>query len=143
MQAVLYVPDGTTAPHWASYRDDVESADLLIRAGARVNAATDLGVTPLWTASLNGSEAMVRRLLAAGANPNAALRLGETPVMVASRSGHPLVVEQLTANGAHVNARAARIQREGFGRGDPAVWDPDQGSRAEMADRPMLHCDAL
>src|SRR5213083_3814880 len=65
--------DGTTALHWASYRDDVESADLLIRAGARVNAANDLGVTPLWTASQNGSEAMVRRLLAAGANPNAAL----------------------------------------------------------------------
>src|SRR5213592_3010410 len=43
--------DGTTALHWASYRDDVESAGLLIRAGADVNAANDLGVTPLWTAS--------------------------------------------------------------------------------------------
>src|SRR5262245_16268058 len=35
--------DGTTALHWASYRDDIESADLLIRAGAKVNAANDLG----------------------------------------------------------------------------------------------------
>ena len=52
--------DGTTALHWASYRDDVESADLLLRAGARVNAANDLGATPLWAASQNGSEAMVR-----------------------------------------------------------------------------------
>ena len=26
-------PDGATALHWASYRDDVQSADLLIRAG--------------------------------------------------------------------------------------------------------------
>src|SRR5262245_62722141 len=41
-------PDGTTALHWASYRDDLETVDLLIRAGAKVNAATDLGVTPLW-----------------------------------------------------------------------------------------------
>ena len=65
--------DGTTALHWASYRDDVESAGLLIRAGADVNAANDLGVTPLWTASQNGSAAMVRRLLQAGANANAAL----------------------------------------------------------------------
>jgi ankyrin repeat protein len=102
--------DGTTALHWASYRDDVESADLLIRAGARVNAATDLGVTPLWTASLNGSEAMVRRLLEAGADSNAPLLLGETPVMVASRSGFPVVVEQLIARGANVNQRAARGQ---------------------------------
>src|SRR6185436_18811117 len=55
--------DGSTALHWASYRDDVESADVLLRSGARVNAAIDLGATPLWTASLNGSEQMVRRLL--------------------------------------------------------------------------------
>jgi ankyrin repeat protein len=102
--------DGTTALHWASYRDDVESAALLIRAGAKVNAATDLGVTPLWNASLNGSEAMVRTLLEAGANPNAALLAGETPVMVASRSGKPIVVEQLIAKGANVNARGARGQ---------------------------------
>src|SRR6476661_3138718 len=48
-------PDGSTALHWASYRDDVETAALLIGAGAKVSAANDLGVTPLWTASLNGS----------------------------------------------------------------------------------------
>ena len=103
-------PDGTTALHWASYRDDGESADLLIKAGANVNAANDLGATPLWTASLNGSPTMVRRLLQAGANANAALLLGETPLMVASRSGNPDVVEQLLAKGANVNARAARGQ---------------------------------
>jgi uncharacterized protein len=102
--------DGTTALHWASYRDDLEAADLLIHAGANVNAANDLGVTPLWTASLNGSEAMVRQLLDAGANPNAALLAGETPVMVASRSGKPLIVEQLIAKGANVNAHGARGQ---------------------------------
>src|ERR1039458_906691 len=73
--------DGSTALHWASYRDDLESADLLIRAGAKVSAANDLGVTPLWPASENGSSAMVRRLLEAGANPNAALLSGETPVI--------------------------------------------------------------
>ena len=37
--------DGTTALLWASYKDDVEIADLLIRAGANVNAANDLGAT--------------------------------------------------------------------------------------------------
>jgi ankyrin repeat protein len=111
--------DGTTPLHWASYRDDVESADLLIRAGARVDAATDLGVTPIWNASLNGSEAMVRRLLQAGANPNSPLLLGETPVMAAARSGSPAVVEQLIAKGANVNARAARGQ-------DALMWAVSQ-----------------
>jgi ankyrin repeat protein len=103
-------PDGTTALHWASYRDDGESAELMIRAGANVNAANDLGATPLWAASLNGSAEMVRRLLRAGANPNAALLLGETPLMVAARSGNANVVEQLVGRGADVNARAARGQ---------------------------------
>jgi ankyrin repeat protein len=103
-------PDGTTALHYASYRDDLESADLLIRAGAKVNAANDLGVTPLWTASQNGSAAMLRRLLAAGANPNAALLAGETPVMVAARSGYPEIVELLLDKDANVNAHGARGQ---------------------------------
>jgi len=102
--------DGTTALHWASYRDDLESVDLLIRAGARVNAATDLGVTPLWNASVNASEPMVRRLLQAGADPNAALLAGETPVMAAARSGSPALVELLAAKGANVNAHGARGQ---------------------------------
>ena len=102
--------DGSTALHWAAYRDDLESAGLLIRAGANVNAANDLGVTPLWTASENGSDAMVTTLLAAGANPNAALLSGETSLMVASRSGHPAVVEQLIAKGANVNAHGTRRQ---------------------------------
>ena len=102
--------DGSTALHWASYRDDLESADLLIRSGANVNATTDLGVTPLWAASQNGSAAMVQRLIEAGANPNLALLAGETPLMVAARSGYPAVVEQLLVNGASVNAHGARGQ---------------------------------
>jgi uncharacterized protein len=102
--------DGSTALHWASYRDDVESVDALILAGASVNAANDLGATPLWVASQNGSGAVVRRLLKAGANPNLALLAGETPLMVASRSGSADVVEQLLAAGANINAHGARGQ---------------------------------
>ena len=58
--------DGTTALHWASYRNDAEAAEVLLGAGADANAATDLGVTPLWLAC-DGSASLVRRLLRAGA----------------------------------------------------------------------------
>jgi ankyrin repeat protein len=102
--------DGTTALHWASYRDDLESVELLIRAGANVNAANDLGATPLWNASLNAGAPLVKALLTSGADPNLALLLGETPLMVAARSGKPEVAELLLLKGADVNRRAARGQ---------------------------------
>ena len=102
--------DGTTALHWASYRDDVETVGLLLDAGADVDVANDLGATPLWAAGQNGSAAMVRRLLAAGANPNLALLAGETPLMVAARSGDPEVVKLLLTHRAEANARGARGQ---------------------------------
>jgi ankyrin repeat protein len=102
--------DGTTALHWASYRDDLDSVDLLLRAGARVDAANDLGATPLWNASLNAGAPVVARLLAAGANPNLALLAGETPLMIAARSGKADLVALLLAKHANPNARAARGQ---------------------------------
>jgi ankyrin repeat protein len=102
--------DGSTPLHWAAYRDDLAKTDQLIRAGANVNAVTDLGVTPLWAASTNGSTALVKRLLDAGANPNMALVSGETPLMVASRSGKTESVAALLARGADPNARGTRGQ---------------------------------
>jgi ankyrin repeat protein len=51
--------DGSTALLWASYRDDLDSAGLLISAGTNVNACNDAGATTLWAASQNGSEGMV------------------------------------------------------------------------------------
>src|ERR1700722_7391443 len=45
--------DGATVLHWAVYWDDSGTADLLIRAGAKVNAANELGVTPLFLACAN------------------------------------------------------------------------------------------
>ena len=102
--------DGTTALHWASHWDVREIASLLIGAGADVNATNDLGVAPLWPASLNGSVTMVRELLDAGANPNPALLSGETPVMTAARSGAVDVVEALLAEGADPNVTATRGQ---------------------------------
>jgi uncharacterized protein len=106
----LPAADGTTPLHWASYQGDSKRVDLLLRAGANVNAATDLGVTPLWLAAETGNLEIVRRLLGAGANPNLALMAGETPLMVAARSGFTEICELLLDKGADANAHGSRGQ---------------------------------
>src|SRR5687767_11852090 len=76
--------DGTTALHWAVRWDDVETADLLIKAGANVMASNRNGATPMYLATVNGTSAMVDLLLKAGANPNTPfLTHNETPLMMA------------------------------------------------------------
>lgn len=112
--------DGSTALHWASYHDNIDSANLLIRSGANINANTDLGVTPLWLAAENGSADMVETLLGAGADATAALNSGETLVMTASRSGNGDVVRQLLAAGADPNRAVTRDQTA-------LMWAANQG----------------
>src|SRR3989449_4966376 len=71
--------DGTTALHWAVRLDDLETAELLIRAGANVSAATRTGATPLELAAINGNAAIIAALIKAGADPNAPLtKYGDT-----------------------------------------------------------------
>ena len=74
--------DGATALHWAVYRDDVETADLLLKAGANVKAANRQGVTPLFMAALYGNPAIIERLLKAGADAKELGANGETPAHV-------------------------------------------------------------
>src|SRR5262245_4166569 len=62
--------DGATALLWAARQDDLEMADLLIRAGAKVSVANREGATPMMVAALNGSGAMIERLVKAGADVN-------------------------------------------------------------------------
>jgi ankyrin repeat protein len=102
--------DGSTPLHWAAYRDDLAKVDQLVRSGASVDAANDIGATALWAASMSGSAPVVKRLLDAGANPDAALLSGETPLMAAARAGKTAAVEALLARGANPNARGARAQ---------------------------------
>jgi ankyrin repeat protein len=97
--------DGTTALHWAVRYDDLDTADLLIRSGARVSAANREGVTPLQLAAMNGSASMIDKLLKAGANPNALLTpSGDTALMMAARTGTPDAITVLLEAGANVNA---------------------------------------
>jgi ankyrin repeat protein len=97
--------DGSTALHWAVERDDLELADLLLRAGSRVSVRTREGVTPLQLAAINGSAPMLDRLLKGGADPNATLTLaGDTALMLAARTGKTDAIRVLVESGANVNA---------------------------------------
>jgi uncharacterized protein len=97
--------DGTTALHWAVERDDVELAELLLTAGARVSARTREGVMPLQLAAINGSAAMLGRLIKSGADPNGRLTpAGDTALMLAARTGKTDAVRLLIEAGANVNA---------------------------------------
>ncbi|MFQ5956049.1 MAG: ankyrin repeat domain-containing protein [Kiloniellales bacterium] len=100
--------DGMTALHWATYQDDLETVELLVRAGGNVEAVNRYGVTPLSLACMNGNVAMVELLLDAGADPNTALRGGETALMTAARTGKVGVVKALLFRGAELDRKESR-----------------------------------
>jgi len=97
-------PDGTTPLHRAAQRNDLGTAERLVRTGANVNAANRYGVTPLSLACVNGNAPMIEMLLKAGADANSTLPEGETALMTAANTGNVAALRALLAHGATVNA---------------------------------------
>jgi uncharacterized protein len=97
--------DGTTALHWAVYRNDVSLIDRLLAAGANANAKNDYGSTPLSEAAVVGNAAVIKKLLKAGANAESANADGQTALMIVARSSNLEVAKLLLDHGANVNAR--------------------------------------
>jgi ankyrin repeat protein len=98
--------DGTSALHWAAHANDLETVQLLLRAGANAKAASRYGVTPLSEAATYGSGALVEALLKAGADVNTlTTERGETVLMTASRAGNTEAVKVLLEHGADANAK--------------------------------------
>jgi ankyrin repeat protein len=109
--------DGTTALHWAVQADDLDMADLLLRAGANASAANHDGATPLLLASVNGKAGMIEKLLQAGVDPNASLsRYGDTALMLAARTGNTDAIKVLLDYGAQVN------KQETWGGTSALMW---------------------
>jgi uncharacterized protein len=97
--------DGSTALLWTAHWNDLQTAELLVRAGADANLANDFRMTPLSQACTNGSSGFVDLLLKAGADPNTPIGTGETPLMTCARTGSADAVRMLLVNGANVNAK--------------------------------------
>lgn len=76
--------DGSTPLGWAAANGQVRAADLLLHAGADVNAGFVGGRTPLIAAAACGHPLTVKILLDHGANPNLATEQGTTALMAAS-----------------------------------------------------------
>jgi uncharacterized protein len=100
-------PDGTTALIYAAHLNDVQSVDLLLKAGAKADAINAYGVSALSEAVASGSVAMVEKLLAAGASANTTSLEGEPVLMTAARAGNTGTVALLLKHGASADAREA------------------------------------
>jgi ankyrin repeat protein len=100
--------DGMTALHWAAEMDDAAMTQLLLQAGASVEATTRIGhYTPLHVASKRGATEVVRLLLGAGADSRAVSSNTQvTPLHLAAASAaDPALVRLLIEGGAVIDAR--------------------------------------
>ncbi len=75
---------GLTPLVFAAREGDLESAKLLIDAGAPINQVTEYGWTPLLTAVNNRNYQLATYLLEKGADPNIANKGGWTPLYLAT-----------------------------------------------------------
>jgi ankyrin repeat protein len=75
---------GLTPLVFAAREGDLESAKLLIEAGAPINQVTEYAWTPLLTAVNNRNYQLAKYLLEKGADPNIANKGGWTPLYLAT-----------------------------------------------------------
>lgn len=102
--------DGMTALHWAAERGEDAVVDMLVSAGAAVDAVTRIGgYTPLHMASRRGHAAVVGSLLAAGSDASATTTdSGVTALHLAAAAvDGGASVRLLLEHGSDPNAREA------------------------------------
>ena len=102
--------DGMTGLHWAAVNGVAEMAQILIYAGANLEAVTRIAdYTALHLAAKAGHDSVVAALLEAGSNANAATTTGSaTPLHFAAVAGSAAAIVALLDHGAEVNARESQ-----------------------------------
>jgi uncharacterized protein len=118
-------PDGSTPLILAAGANDLEAADLLVKAGATVNARNEYGATAVFAACTSDNTAMIKWLLDAKADPNLALLSGETPLMTSVDRGNVDAVRALLEHGANPNVKETQ------GDQTPLMWAA-AGKHAEI-----------
>jgi ankyrin repeat protein len=98
---------GSTALLFAARSGDIESANVLISAGANVNDTAPDGTSVLLMATHSGHARLAEELLRHGADPNRA-DAGYAPLHAAVLMGEEALVGALLARGADVNARLTK-----------------------------------
>jgi ankyrin repeat protein len=84
--------------------DDQTSLELMLDAGADIEASDPTGLTALHIASFLGHDALATRLLERGANIEAREECQYTPLMMAANAGREGAVALLLQKGANPNA---------------------------------------
>lgn len=86
---------GDTLLHAAVIRGASEDVEILIAAGADVNAVGDLGNSPLHHAASRGLDLIAKRLLEHGANPTLKNEFGQTAADLARIMKHDSLMKSL------------------------------------------------
>jgi ankyrin repeat protein len=94
-----------TALMWAAAEGHGDVVAGLIEMGAKVDAASKTGFTPLVFAVIRNDAPSINALVAAGANPNIALPSGATPLIVAMQYRHTTAALTLLEAGADIGVR--------------------------------------
>ena len=95
----------------AARADRTDLMELLLRAGAKVDARDASGFTPLITAAEFGAKDAMRLLLERGADVHALSDEGRNALIVAASEGHANCVDLLLAHGATMNRPAGEGRR--------------------------------